>query len=291
MSSDDARGAIPAATTRPVPLAPRRAAAHRPSMSLRLLVSGAQLISLYGTLFGLGAFGTRVRDAAGGLFRPEVSLLAPGQPSFRVWSVIYLGLFAYTVGLWLPGTSVSARLERTAWPASWAMILNAVWLIVVSMGQVRLSLVTIIVLVLVLGVLMRRLVLSAPASRVERLILEGTFGLYLGWVVVAVAANVALVLVSLGVPSTGPLATVVALASLVTLALVGVGLARVLPGQWGVVGGMVWGFAWIAIQRLAGMPHSAPVAVTALVAAAVVALAFVRTRPSLTGRNAAAVAS
>lgn len=247
-----------------------------PSLRLRLLVSLSQIVSLYGTLVGVGFLGTRVRDAGGGLFRPDATLLAPALPAYHVWSVIYLGLFAYTIGLWLPGSSVSARLRRTAWPASLSMILNSVWLIVVSWGYVTVSVIVIVVLVLLLAVLMRRLVMSSPPSRVERVVVEGTFGLYLGWVTLATAANVLLVAVAHGFAVTGTAATAVAVALLLVVAVIGVGYARVLPGKWGVLLGLGWGTIWVAVQRLLGEPHSLVVAATALTVGVVVTAAFVR---------------
>ena len=78
-------------------------------------VSLAQVLCVYGTLVGIGAFGTRVRDSGGGAFRDDATLIAPGVGAFAIWTVIYLGLFGFTVWVWL-GTTTK-RLGRSSRPS------------------------------------------------------------------------------------------------------------------------------------------------------------------------------
>ena len=102
-----------------------------------------------------------------------------------------------------------------------------------------------------------RLSRRRPSSRVEALVIDGTFGLYLGWVSVAVCANVASALVDVGIASTGIGATV---ATVAVLALVGVLVGPFAPTARPArhPGRHVWGLAWIAYQRSHGAPSPCP---------------------------------
>jgi hypothetical protein len=105
---------------------------------------------------------------------------------------------------------------------------------------------------------------------VEKVVVDGTFGLYLGWVAIATAANITATLVASGVNPPLPVAELLAVAVLAVAAAIGVVLARVLDGRIGVALAMAWGLAWIAVGRLAGEPASTLTGVAAAVAAAVV---------------------
>jgi len=243
----------------------------------RLLVSVAELLCLYGTLVGSGVLGQSIRFASGGVFSSEATLIAPGVPAFSIWAVIYVGLFVVTLWYWLPSDRTAVRLGPIAGLVAASMLLNAAWILVVQAGLVPLSVLVIATLAVVLGMLNDRLSRSRPSSRMEALVIDGTFGLYLGWVSVAVCANVASALVDVGTASTGIGATVATVAVLALVGVLGWALSRRLPGRLGIPVGIVWGLAWIAYQRSHGAPESMPVALFAAVVAAWVAGAFAQT--------------
>jgi hypothetical protein len=108
----------------------------------------------------------------------------------------------------------------------------------------------------------------ATAGPAEKLLVDGTFGLYLGWVAVATAT-----LVASGIDPALEVAELWAVGVLAVAALIGVLLARVLDHRIGVAAAMTWGLAWIAVGRLAGEPASALTGVAAALAAAVVLVA------------------
>ena len=64
-----------------------------------------------------------------------------------------------------------------------SMVLNAAWLLVTQVGWIWVSVVVIAGLAVVLGVLVRRLtdLGTGGAGLGERAVVDGTFGLYLGW--------------------------------------------------------------------------------------------------------------
>lgn len=249
-------------------------------LTVPLVVLASGFIATAVAFLGAGVVvGTPVAEAAGGWLGQDATPLAPATPAFRVWSLIYLGLLAYSVRQMLPAQRRSSRQRRLRPWAVASMLLNAAWIWSVQLGQLTVSLVVIVVL---LGVLVRILVLmvETPAeTRVGVVLADGTFGLYLGWVTVATVANVAAVLAAhvvdgLGPPS-GPWDDVAAAVVLAGAAAVGVATAwrsggRVMPAV-----GLAWGLAWIGVARLDGAWESGITSAAAFLAAAVVLSAAV----------------
>jgi len=230
---------------------------------------------ILGTLFGFGVIGTRVEESTGGALAADATLLAPGTSAFSIWSVIYTGLIAYTVWQWLPRAAISPRIRATGWLAGVSMILNATWLLVTQVGWIWVSVLVIAALAVTLGLLVRGLTRERASSPVEFVVVDGTFGLYLGWVSIATAANVTAAGVAAGwsLGATGDV--ILAIAVLAVAAGIGVLLARQFGGRYAVAAAMGWGLAWIAIARFSGQPSSAAVGVAAAAAALVVVAAAV----------------
>jgi len=88
---------------------------------------------------------------------------------------------------------------------------------------------------------LRRAAGPRPASRLEAVLLDGTVGLYLGWVTVATVANATALLEAVGLQA----------------------------------GGVAWGLAWVAVARTVAEPESVPVAVVAAAGAATVVVCAV----------------
>lgn len=240
----------------------------------QVIVTVSAVVCVFGTLVGLGVFGTRVAESSGGSLAADATLIAPATSAFSIWSVIYLGLGAYVVWQWLPAQKDDPRLRRTGLLASASMILNAAWLLVTQQGWLEVSVAVMVALVITLGVLVQWLHDDWAFGWGERIIVDGTFGLYLGWVSVALCANIAATLVHLGLPATGfaaELATVVVLAAVAGVSAL---ISWRVPGQVAVGLGIVWGLIWVAVGRWSEGPLSEPVAVGAAIAAFLVALAF-----------------
>jgi hypothetical protein len=236
-------------------------------------VTVSEVLCVLGTLLGIGLLGgTEVQDTAGGALSAEATRIAPAGPAFSIWSVIYLGLAAYTVWQWLP-SSVTGRTRSTGWLAAVSMLLNAGWLLVTQQGWIWASVVVILALALVLGELLRRLTRRPATGLAERVVVDGTFGLYLGWVAVATCANVTAALVSSGVEPSDAVSDTLAVVVLLVAAALGVVFARTLGARWAVAVAMAWGLGWIAVGRSTSRPESLVVAVAAVVAALVVLVA------------------
>ena len=161
----------------------------------RLAVTVSFAVAMLGTAVGVGAFGgTPMQEAAGGLLGADATHLAPATPAFMLWSVIYVGLGAYCLWQWWD----PADARGIAVPAIASLLLNAAWLLTIQAGLLWLSVVVIAALLAVLGLLFRRTTTRPAGGLLERLVVDGTFGLYLGWVSVATCANVAAVLKGAG---------------------------------------------------------------------------------------------
>jgi hypothetical protein len=251
--------------------------ATTPADRLRqVAVTVAELFCVVGTLVGVGLIGTRVAESAGGALAADATLIAPAGPAFAIWTPIYLGLAGFTVFQWLPTQAAEPRHRAIGWLAAASMVLNAAWLLVTQQDWIWASVVVMAALVVTLGVLVRRLEEHPSYGHGETVLVDGTFGLYLGWVAVAACANVTAALVAGGVDPGGYAAPLAAVLVLAVAAGVGVLLARRLGGRWAIAGAMAWGLLWIAYGRLAAEPRSAIVALAAVVAAAVVVVATSR---------------
>lgn len=245
----------------------------------QVVVIMSVVLAIVGSAIGSGAFGgTPIAEAAGGALAADATLLAPGAGAFQIWSVVYLGLLAYAVHQALPKQAARDRHRRVGWWAAASMLLNAAWILSIQAGLLALSVPVIVALVAVLVVTVLRL---GPADGwPDRLIGDGTFGLYLGWVTIATVANATALLQQTGFAGFGVTSAAWAVLVLLVAAAIGVGTAAGDDARFAPAIALAWGLGWIAVARAAGEPQSAVVAVAASVAAVVVLLAPVvlRTR-------------
>lgn len=257
----------------------------------RIAVAVSAVVAVVGSFIGSGAAGgTPIQDAAGGALSASSTAIAPGGPAFSIWSVIYVGLLAYAVRQCFR-TADDDRHARITVPAVLSLLLNAAWILAVQFGYLWLSEPIIVALLAVLVwmfVLLRR---SKPSGIVEAIITDGTFGLYLGWVCVATAANTAAVLTAAGFRGFGASLDLWGVVVALVAGLVGVFLAVWGRGRLAPTASLAWGLAWVAVARLDGPLVSTPTAVAAVVAAAaaVVVTLVVRARAGWRAAPAAAL--
>jgi len=119
----------------------------------------------------------------------------------------------------------------------------------------------------VLGLIIKARAGTRAGGTADAVIVDGTFGLYVGWVSVATCANITAALVDAGVEPGPAMAQVIAALVLVVALGIGVVLARVSSGNPGIGLAMAWGIAWIAVGRLSGEPASTSTGVVAAVVA------------------------
>ncbi|MGO2748023.1 tryptophan-rich sensory protein [Microbacterium sp.] len=237
----------------------------------RIVVALTVLGSIVTALFGSGLFGGRgIADAAGGAFASDATVLAPAGFAFAIWSVIYLGLLAYAIWQFAPAQAAKARHRAVGYGVAASALLNAVWIMCVMAWRIAESFVIIVIL---LGVLLMTFVRACRRPRrgtvAEIVLIDGVIGLYLGWVTIAAAANLAAWLAGVGIESWAEAPGVPGTITLIFAGLVAVFTAW-RGGRWAPAVASTWGLIWIAIGRWAQDPAAPVVASTAAVLAVVV---------------------
>ncbi|SMG29333.1 tryptophan-rich sensory protein [Agreia pratensis] len=245
----------------------------------QVVVAVGAVIAVVGAYIGSGAAGgTPIQNAANGALTADSTPIAPAGPAFSIWSVIYLGLLAYAVWQLLPAQANAPRQRLVGYWVAASLVLNAAWILSVQFDQLALSCVVIVVLLAVLARTFLLLVDGRPAGVVETIVLDGTMGLYLGWVSIATAANLAAGLTAAGFDGFGWGSDVWAVVVLAVAALVGVLIAIRGRGRLAPAASLTWGLAWVAVSRTTGELVSQPAMIAAIVAAAVVVIATVGIR-------------
>lgn len=226
-------------------------------------------LAIFGAYVGSGALGgTEVSEAAGGALSADATPLAPAGTAFSIWSVIYVGLAAYAVWQLTP---TARRSERQRVLRPWALmsvLLNAAWIWTVQLESLIASVVVIVLLLAVLIRIMFLLGLPRRGGWLEMLVVDGTFGLYFGWVLVATFANTFAWLAAEGVDVFREVP--VGVAGIVVAGLVAVVAAILDGGRIAPALATSWGLAWIAAARTEGSFEDPVLVWTAAIAAGTV---------------------
>lgn len=253
----------------------------------QVVVFISAIIAIVGSFIGSGAAGgTPIQMAAGGALSANATPIAPAGLAFSIWSVIYLGLIAYAIWQLFPRQKADPRQRRLGYPLAASLLLNAAWILSIQYNQLALSVPVIALLLVVLVWAFRRCLVTSPGGWVEAVVLDGTVGLYLGWVCVATAANVTAYLTAAGFTGWGIPSNVWAVVVILVAGAVGVLLAVAGSGRISPTLSLCWGLAWLAVGRLTGTLISVPAAVTAIVVVVVVLAATVVLRLTRGGRFA-----
>ncbi len=242
----------------------------------QLVVVISLVLAVVGALIGSGALGgTPIAEAAGGALASDSTLIAPAVPAFTIWSVIYLGLAAYAVWQALPSVRHNARQRVLGYPIAASLVLNAAWILSVQAGLLAVSVGVIVLLLAVLAVTFRRVIRTRGEGWIEAIVVDGVVGLYLGWVCVAAAANIAAALTAAGFSGRGIAADAWAVLVLAVAGAVGVALAVAGRGRLAPAASLGWGLIWVAVARTSGDLVSNTAAVAAIVAVVAVVLATI----------------
>nr|WP_314841988.1 TspO/MBR family protein [uncultured Microbacterium sp.] len=219
---------------------------------------------------GSGAFGgTSVDELQNGALSAQGSYLAPAGPAFSIWSVIYIGLIAYTIWQALPAQRANERQRAVGGWIALSMVLNGLWLVTAQFWSL---IMTVIVIALLLAVLARVIViLGRRRARgwAERVVVDGANGLHFGWVTIATVANASAFLTQTAPANWADQAEIWAVAVLAVVLVIGVATAlvtrRLAPAL-----ATSWGLAWLAVGRLNGEPESMVTAIAGIVVAVLI---------------------
>lgn len=135
-----------------------------------------------------------------GVLTSEVSdryptVLTPAGFAFTIWSVIYLGLAAFSVYQLLPSKMVQFRPVRTIYVLS--CLLNCLWLW--FWHQYMVIACALVIVALWGSLLVLNWHFRTADTFVDALLTKGVFGLYFGWVTAAVLVNIMIALTASGI--------------------------------------------------------------------------------------------
>jgi len=245
---------------------------HRVSDLVRqIAVISATCYMLVAAAVGSGLLGgTPVQDLQDGALAADGSYLAPAGPAFSIWTVIYLLLVAYAIWQALPSQRARVRQRDLGWWIALTAVLNGTWLVLAQFTTLPLTVAGIVLLLAALCVTFVQTERSPAEGLADRILIDATTGLHLGWVSLATVANVSAWLTAEGPQEWAGAADAAGIAVLVAVGVLGIALAR--GSTWRVTPGLalVWGLAWIAEGRLEGEPESTAIGVTAAVVAVIV---------------------
>ncbi|MDQ0643287.1 tryptophan-rich sensory protein [Microbacterium murale] len=232
-----------------------------------LSVAGAVVAALFGSgLLG----GTPMPEAAGGAFAADATVLAPAGVAFAIWSVIYLGLVGYALWQLVPAQAAKPLHRSVGYGVAASALLNAVWIMCVQAWRIAESFVIIVILLGVLLVTFVRVCRRRRRGTIAEIVLvDGTIGLYLGWVTVAAAANLAAWLAAVGMDEWTKAPGTPGVITLIVTGLIAAFTAW-RGGRLAPAAATAWGLVWIAVGRWAENPAAPVVASTAVVLAVAV---------------------
>lgn len=122
------------------------------------------------------------------------TVVTPAGYAFTIWSLIYLGISAFSVYQLLP-----SNIDRYRSVRSWfifSCLLNCGWIFFWHNDLIAVCLGLIVALAIVLGVITYRI--KNAESPLSALMTKAPFGIYLGWVTAASLVNLAVFLVHSG---------------------------------------------------------------------------------------------
>jgi hypothetical protein len=146
------------------------------------------------------------------------TLVTPAGYAFSIWSLIYLGLVAYSVYQLLPSSIDRFSGIRSLYIFS--CVLNCAWIYFWHGNQIGFCLVIIATLVVAL------IILNSQIGELPKLIdswlVKAPFGLYLGWVTAATLVNLAVALRFWNVPMTQSTGIVLAVLLIAAASVAGI---------------------------------------------------------------------
>jgi len=225
-------------------------------MIKRLLISNivsTLIVFVLNTLASMGVINNRT---TGQLSDKLPNLFVPSGMTFSIWGVIYTLLLLFIVrqaeGLLSEDTEGAVHVRKIGWFFVLSNLANSMWIFAWHFELIPLSLVFMVLLFVSLLVVYLRLGIGrseAVLSLRDRLFFHIPFSVYLGWITVAIIANVTAVLVWVGVQPFTQTAVTWTVLVIVVAAIIGfLMLWTRKDTTCGLV--IVWALAGIVMKRL-----------------------------------------
>lgn len=207
------------------------------------------------------------------------TVVTPAGYAFSIWSLIYIGLIAFSIYQLRPSASEKYSRIRTIYILS--CVLNSAWIYFWQYDRIAVCLALIVLLAVSLFLINRFLRTSRTTA--EYWLVNGPFGVYFGWVTAAALVNFAVLLLSLNLQFTETTWTIIGVLILLTAALLGV-LMRIRLANYFYPLAVAWALTAIAIKQ-SGINTAVVVACAlGVVACLIAALSFVLKLPSTSTR-------
>jgi len=211
----------------------------------------------------------------------------PAGYVFSIWGLIYLALIAFTVYQALPAQRDNPLLKRIGYLYALSCLANSAWIFLWHYEEFAWTLVVMAVLLLSLITIYLRVGIGRRrVSNVDKWFVQTPFSIYLGWITVATVANVTALLSALQWDGWGLDLQAWAVITIIVAAAIASAVS-ITRGDIGYVLVIVWALVGIAVKH----SDTPPVAITAGLMAAVVALTLLIGVPRARARLRAPEAS
>jgi hypothetical protein len=206
--------------------------------------------------------------------------ITPAGFAFAIWSLIYLGMIAFSIYQALPSNAVKFRGLRRFYILS--CVANGAWLFAWSQEMMIPSLGIIIFLLITLVVI--NIKLQSTETTAEYWIAKIPFGIYFGWVTAATILNATITLVSLGVNFSDTATKLIGATLILIAAALGAFVRWKLKNYFYPLA-IAWALTAIAVKQ-SGQTLIVTACAFGVIACLIAALSFVMEMPSSTSRNA-----
>ncbi|REJ78111.1 MAG: hypothetical protein DWQ47_17345 [Acidobacteria bacterium] len=193
--------------------------------------------------------------------------ITPAGYAFSIWSLIYVGLLAFTIYQALPSRKDDEFFAKLRVPFILNSLLNCAWLVAWHYEFLALT------VVLMFGILTTLLFISIRVSTADTvsqvLAVRAPFNLYFGWITVASIVNVSIFLTSAGLDPGSGFGTYAGTLLILVAAALGT-FVRFRLNAFAYAMAIAWGVTAIAIEQSGNTPIvvAAAVAVVVLLFAA-----------------------
>ena len=172
------------------------------------------------------------------------TLVTPAGYAFSIWTLIYVGLVAFSVFQLLPANVARFRPVRSLYIFTCA--LNCAWLYFWQQEQIVVCFV--IILTLAVALFAINFIIREPESMTDAWIAKGAFGLYFGWVTAATLVNFAIMLKFLNALASPTTETILAVVLILVAAALGV-LIRIRLTNYFYPLAVAWALTAIAVKQ------------------------------------------
>jgi hypothetical protein len=115
------------------------------------------------------------------------NLFVPAGLTFSIWGIVYLLLAAFCIIQFKESNQIV--IEKIGWLFSISCLLNAVWIVAWHYQRIPVS------LVIMAGLLITLIYINMVIRDLPFGLIKAAFGIYLGWICIAIIANVTALLV------------------------------------------------------------------------------------------------